>query len=163
MASSSAFWKTIGLGIIAGMRSVSAPALLSSALHRQPSARLAHSRLRWLQGGATSTGLKLLAGAEMVGDKLPSTPDRTEPVSVVARTVSGALVGAVLYKLNRQKLVRGALVGGLGAVAGTFGGYALRKMVATQSDLKEPLPGVLEDLLVIAGGKTLLHNYHPRR
>ncbi len=151
------------MGVIAGMRSMSAPALLSSALRQHPSRRLAHSRLSWLQSSGASTGLKLLAGAEMIGDKLPNAPNRTEPISVVGRTLSGALVGAALYKLNRQKLLRGAAVGGLGAIAGTFGAFALRKLAADSGELPEPLPGVVEDLLVVAGGKTLLHHYQPRR
>ncbi|AIZ62527.1 hypothetical protein PK28_00330 [Hymenobacter sp. DG25B] len=163
MASSSAFWKTMGMGVIAGMRSMSAPALLSGALREQPSGRLAHSKFSWLQNGAVSAGLKALAGAEMVGDKLPTMPNRTEPVSVVGRTLSGALVGAALYKLNRQKLLRGAAVGGLGALAGTFGAFALRKLADNSGTTKEPWTGFIEDALVVAGGKSLLHNYQPRQ
>lgn len=151
------------MGVIAGMRSMSAPALLNGALRQQPSGRLAHSKLSWLQSSAAGTGLKLLAGAEMVGDKLPNAPDRTQAISVAGRAMSGALVGAVLYKLNRQKMLRGAVVGGLGAVAGTFGAFALRKLASSKGELPEPLPGLLEDLLVVAGGKSLLSNYQPKQ
>ncbi|QIX61367.1 DUF4126 family protein [Hymenobacter lutimineralis] len=163
MAASSAFWKTIGMGVIAGMRSASAPALLNHALQRRPSAGLRHSRLHWLQEAAVGKGLKLLAGAEMLGDKLPNAPDRTAPISVTGRAMSGALVGASLYKLNRQSWLGGAVLGAVGAVAGTFGAYTLRKLAADPTRFPEPLPGFVEDLLVVAGGGQLLANYRPRR
>jgi uncharacterized membrane protein len=107
MASSSAFWKTMGMGVIAGMRSMSAPALLSGALREQPSGRLAHSKFSWLQNGAVSAGLK--------------------------------------------------------ALAGTFGAFALRKLADNSGTTKEPWTGFVEDALVVAGGKALLHNYQPRQ
>ncbi|MCC2547395.1 DUF4126 family protein [Hymenobacter sp. BT175] len=160
---SSVFWRTVGLGLIAGMRSMSAPALLSSALRRHPSSRLAHSSFSLLQQKGGGRGLKLLAAAEMVGDKLPQMPDRTEPISIAGRALSGAVVGAVLYKLGYRKLVSGALLGGAAAVAGTFGAYYLRRAVNEKTSLQEPTAGFLEDAVVVGLGNAILHGYKPRQ
>ncbi|KAA9333245.1 DUF4126 family protein [Hymenobacter busanensis] len=162
-SASSAFWKSFGLGVVAGMRSMSAPALLSSALRRRPSGRLAHSSLGWFQSKWAARGLKLLAGSEMLADKLPQMPDRTAPPVLAGRVVSGALVGAIVHKLNRGSLLSGAVVGGVGAVAGSYAAMSLRKLADQRTDLKEPWTGVVEDVLTIVSGKALLSGRKPGR
>ncbi|MCC3156553.1 DUF4126 family protein [Hymenobacter sp. 15J16-1T3B] len=161
MASSSPFWQTLGLGAVAGMRSMTAPALLSSALRHHPSGRLAHSALSWLQSKGAATTLKVLAGAEMASDKLPNMPDRTAAPVLAGRALSGALVGAVLYKTNRGSLLKGAAVGSLGAVAGSFAALYLRKLTSSKTPLKEPWAGFLEDALTVATGKAVLSSHQP--
>ncbi|WP_400193179.1 DUF4126 family protein [Hymenobacter sp. B81] len=153
---STVFWQAVGLGFLAGMRSMSALAFVSHHLRHRPAGGFTQAPLRWLQTPLVAHGLKLLAGAEMLGDKLPAMPARTAPVSVAGRTLSGALAGAVLYKLNRQKLLRGALVGGTAAAAGTFAAFHLRRLADQQTDLQEPWTGFVEDALVFSGGKLLL-------
>ncbi|GAA4392621.1 glycine zipper 2TM domain-containing protein [Hymenobacter koreensis] len=145
------------------MRSMTAPALLSSALRAKPSGRLAQSALSWMQSKTASRGLKLMAGAEMVSDKLPGMPDRTVPPVLLGRILSGALVGAVLYKTGRGSLFTGAAVGGLGAVAGTFAALRLRKLASERTSLQEPWPGFVEDALTVATGKAVLSGYKPKR
>lgn len=162
MTAFSPFWQALGLGAVAGMRSMMAPALLSHALRRHPSGRLAHSALSWLQTPAAANILKTLAGAELVGDKLPSTPDRTEPSPLISRALSGALVGAVLYKTNRGRLLTGAVVGGLGAVAGSFAAFHLRQLADQRTPLKEPWTGLIEDVLTVATGQAVLGSHPPR-
>ncbi|RTQ45893.1 DUF4126 domain-containing protein [Hymenobacter gummosus] len=162
MASSSTFWKTLGLGAVAGMRSMTAPALLSTALHHHPSGRLAYSALSWLQSGGAARALQLMAGAEMAGDKLPNAPDRTVLPVLAGRALSGALVGAVLYKTNRGNLLTGAVVGSLGAVAGSFAALYLRKLADQRTALKEPWTGFVEDALTLAAGKALLSGHQPK-
>jgi uncharacterized membrane protein len=161
MASSSPFWQTLGLGVVAGMRSMTAPALLSSALRHNPSGRLAHSALSWLQSKGAARTLKVLAGAEMASDKLPGMPDRTAPPVLAGRMLSGALVGAVLYKANRGSLLKGAVVGSLGAVAGSYAALALRKLASQRTGLKEPWTGFVEDALTVATGKAVLGSRQP--
>lgn len=153
---SSPFWQTLGLGAVAGMRSITAPALLSSSLRQHPSGRLAHSALSWLQTPAAANILKTLAGAEMVGDKLPNAPDRTELPVLTGRALSGALVGAVLYKTNRGSLLTGAVVGSLGAVVGSYAALYLRKLASQRTALQEPWTGLVEDALTVAAGKAVL-------
>ena len=150
------FWPVVGFATLAGMRSMSAPAFLSHYLSRQPHAALAGSRLRFMQNPVTANVLKVLAAAEMVADKLPSTPNRTAPPVLMGRLLSGALVGAAWYKSRRGSTVGGGVLGGLVAVAATFASYALRTGISKQADAPVALVGVAEDALVVASGAALL-------
>jgi uncharacterized membrane protein len=154
--STARFWPALGFATLAGMRSMSSPALLSHFLSRHPSWHLITSPLRLLQKPIVASGMKLLAGAEMVADKLPIMPNRTDPSILLGRLLSGALVGATWYKSRNGSSVAGAAVGGLGAVAATFLSYALRKGISAQSGTHIAAVGVGEDALVMSSGAALL-------
>ena len=79
------FWQTLGLSTLAGMRSMSAPAFLSASLVRHNSPQLGDSFLRFMQQPITAKILAVLAGGEIIGDKLPNTPDRTAPNVLLGR------------------------------------------------------------------------------
>ncbi|UYZ63443.1 DUF4126 family protein [Hymenobacter weizhouensis] len=148
-------WQTLGLGAIAGFRSMTAPALLSSNLLSTTPQALAGSPLRLLQKPLVAHGLKLLAASEMAGDKLPQMPDRIAPAGLAGRAAMGALVGATLYKINRDQPVTGALLGGLAAVAATYGSYYLRQQATKSSGWPSAVVGGLEDALTMAMGLAL--------
>lgn len=150
------FWPVMGFATLAGMRSMSAPALLTHYLSRQPHAGLAGSSLRFLQKPITATLFKVLAAGEMVADKLPATLDRTAPPGLLGRLLAGALVGAAWYKSRHGSAVSGGLLGGLAAVAATFASYGLRMGISKQAGVSVALVGVGEDALVLAGGAALL-------
>ncbi|MFD2786423.1 DUF4126 family protein [Hymenobacter rubripertinctus] len=161
-------WQTIGLGTLAGFRSMTAPALLSSNLLTYHPKALAGSPLRYLQKPWVAHGLKLLAAGEMVGDKLPQTPDRIEPAGLLGRAAAGALVGATLFKISHDKTLNGAVLGTLAAVAGTYLSFFLRKQATLESGLPGGLVGGLEDLLTLGSGLALTKGTHvgepePRR
>ena len=148
-------WQTLGLGAIAGFRSMTAPALLSSNLLNYYPHSLAGSPLRYLQKPLVAHGLKVLAAAEMAADKLPHMPDRIAPPALLERAAMGALVGATLYKINHGKLLNGALLGGVSAVAATYLSYFLRKQTTESSGLPSSLVGGLEDALTLGMGLAL--------
>jgi uncharacterized membrane protein len=150
------FWPALGFATLAGMRSMSAPALLTHHLSRQPSWFLLNSPLQLLQKPWVATGMKLVAAGEMVADKLPGMPDRIAPPVLLGRLVSGALVGATWYKAREGSALTGGLVGGLGAVAATFLSYALRKGISAQSGTDIAAVGVGEDAVVLGSGAALL-------
>ncbi|UYZ57985.1 DUF4126 domain-containing protein [Hymenobacter latericus] len=160
---SAGLWQTLGLGAVAGLRSMSAPAMLSHVLHKHPSGRLAASRLGWFQSGTAANLLKVMAAGEIIGDKLPGMPDRTAPPILGGRIASGALVGSVLAKANRSSVWQGALLGAAAAVASTYGALYLRKAASQNTALKEPWPGVVEDALMLASGSALLKGHTPGR
>jgi uncharacterized membrane protein len=145
-------WKTIGLGAIAGIRSMSAPALLSNELSKLPTSQLAFSPLHYLQSDTVSKGLKLMAVTEMVGDKIPGIPDRISPPSLLFRAASGAVVGAALYVANKDKAIKGAVLGAVSAVAATFGSFYLRKLVSEHTNFPDSFSGSIEDALMIGSG-----------
>src|SRR5437660_8774268 len=114
-----------GIGVVAGLRSLTAPAVVAWAahigwinLHNSP---LAFMGSIWAVGIFT-----VLALVELVADQLPSTPSRTAPAGLSARIVTGALSGACLGIAGGATLWMGAGVGALGGIAGAFAGYQAR-------------------------------------
>jgi uncharacterized membrane protein len=106
------------IGVIAGLRSLTAPAVLSWAaspgwLHLENTglAFLAYARTRYL--------LSVLAVVELVADKLPKTPSRKAPASFAARLVTGGLCGAA-FGAASPPLIGEVLAGVGGSVVGTL-------------------------------------------
>src|SRR6266550_8560608 len=83
------------IGVVAGLRSMTAPAAVSWAA-RLGWLRLENTPLAFLGFAATPYILSVLAIGELVNDKLPKTPSRKEPVPFGARIVTGALSGAAM-------------------------------------------------------------------
>ncbi|MBF9254543.1 DUF4126 family protein [Pontibacter sp. 172403-2] len=150
MNNNNPIWRTLGLGAIAGMRSMTAPALLSNELSNAPTAALAGSPLRYLQHGPVATGLKLLAASELVGDKIPGMPDRISPPILLPRALSGALVGATIFTVHQDSWIKGAAIGAAAAVAATYGSFYLRKLMNKYAP--NAVSGALEDALTLGSG-----------
>ncbi|WP_460614279.1 DUF4126 family protein [Hymenobacter seoulensis] len=153
-------WQTVGLGALAGFRSMTAPALLSSNLLTYRPQILKGSLLRYLQKPLVAHGLKLMAAGEMVGDKLPQTPNRIAAPILLGRVASGALVGATLYKINHGKTLHGALLGSAAAVAATYLSFFLRQKADKVTGLPDGIVGGLEDILTLGSGLLLTKGTH---
>ncbi|HEX2331372.1 MAG TPA: DUF4126 family protein [Candidatus Angelobacter sp.] len=132
------------LGAAAGMRSMSAPAILSYRMRRQ------HSGPAFLMNSRTVTALELAAVAELIVDKLPGSPARTAPLALIARICSGGFAGALIAGHRRNDRVFGALLGAAGAVAAAYGMYFVRKAAAEKSGLPDSLFAVAEDASAVA-------------
>ncbi|MDB5118310.1 MAG: putative rane protein [Mucilaginibacter sp.] len=145
-------WQVLGVGLLAGMRSASAPAITSHILSHHHSKKLEKSPLNFLQSNTVANVLKVMAIAEFVGDKLPSAPNRIKPVVIAARCLSGALAGAGIFKASGGNVAIGALLGGTTAFASTFGSFFLRKSTVKTSGVIDPIIGAIEDALVIGAG-----------
>lgn len=150
------YWKTAGLGAIAGIRSLSATAILSHELSNTPKEILQRSPLRYLQAWPVATGLKYLAATEIAGDKVPGVPNRIALPSLLVRTASGALVGAAIFTANRDKGVKGALIGGLAAVAVTYGSFYLRKSLSKNTKVPDTVLGFIEDAIMLSSGIAMI-------
>ena len=72
------------IGVIAGLRSLTAPAVVAWGAHRGW-INLQSSPLAFMGATATVVVFTLLALAELVADQLPSTPSRTKPPGLIAR------------------------------------------------------------------------------
>src|SRR5207248_2235691 len=84
------FVLALGIGVVAGLRSFTAPALVSWAAHLGW-LKLDGSPLAFMGSTAAVAVFSLLAVVEYVGDVLPKTPGRTTPGPLVARIVTGGL------------------------------------------------------------------------
>ncbi|SEO40078.1 hypothetical protein [Trujillonella endophytica] len=102
--------------------------------------------------GGSSVPARALAAAALVGelvaDKSPDTPDRTEPGGLVPRLV-GATAGATrLAERERANAALPAAAAGVGAVAGAFGGLAWRRWASTR--LPDLSAALVEDGVALA-------------
>ena len=80
----------LGIGFVAGLRSLTAPAVVAWAAH-VGWINLHGSPLSFM-GSIWAVGIfTVLALVEFVADQLPSTPSRTAPVGLSARIVTGAI------------------------------------------------------------------------
>lgn len=121
-----------GIGFVAGLRSMTAPAAIALSAKKPGFARYL---------------VPALALGELVADKLPATPSRKEPLPFAGRIVSGAICGALLGA-RRGELTAGLFAGAAGAVAGTLGGARVRSALATQLDADLPA-ALVEDAAAI--------------
>ena len=80
------------IGVVAGLRSMTAPALVAWGA-RLGRLRLESTALTFLGSGVAAWLLTALALGELVADKLPRTPSRTTPGPFGARILTGALWG----------------------------------------------------------------------
>ena len=136
------------IGIIAGLRAMTAPAAVSWAA-RVGWLNLAPTGLAFLGAAITSWILTTLALVELVTDQLPTTPSRTVPVAFGTRIVSGALSGAAIAAASGS-LVTGVVGGAIGAVIGTLGGRAVRGRMAAAFGKDRPA-ALIEDAVAIGG------------
>ena len=94
---------------IAGLRSRTAPALVSWAAYLGW-LDLSGSWLSFLGSRAATITLSLLALGKMVADKLPKTPNRTDPGPLIFRVFTGGLSGIAICASAHQSLVIGTIL-----------------------------------------------------
>jgi len=142
------FILAVGIGIVAGLRSLTAPAVVAWGAYL--SWLNLHGSALAFMGSTTAVAIfSLLAIGELVADKLPTTPKRTALAPLVARIITGGLCGACLCAAGGKSLLLGALLGGTGGVIGAFFGYQTRKRLVRDLHIKDFVVAVCEDLLAV--------------
>ncbi len=139
------------IGIVSGMRSLTAPAVAAWAAHRGW-LNLAGTRLSFMGSTAAVEIFTVLAIVELVMDKLPWTPSRTAPAGVIARFLCGALSGACVGVSTGQAPTFGAILGAAGGIAGAFAGYRWRTELVKALKVPDFVIALLEDAIAIGGG-----------
>ncbi|MDF5710714.1 MAG: hypothetical protein PUP90_24355 [Nostoc sp. S4] len=119
------------LGLVAGLRAFTAPAALFLA-----------------RGGIVGIILVFFAVAELIGDMLPQIPSRTSPPALIARILSGGIVGWIIAGANSSFALVGALIGVVGALIGAYGGRAVR--IAAIERIGAIPSALVEDVVAIA-------------
>ncbi|MGZ5543992.1 MAG: DUF4126 family protein [Limisphaerales bacterium] len=145
------FVLAIGIGIVAGLRSLTAPAVVAWATHFEW-LNLHDSALGFMSSTAVVAIFSLLAIGELVADKLPIIPKRTAPAPLLARIITGGLCGACLYAAAGKSLIAGALLGGTGGVIGAFAGYEVRRRLVNNLHIHDFVAALCEDLLAVGLG-----------
>ena len=141
-------FSAFGIGIVAGLRSLTAPAVVSWAVYLGW-LNLHGSPLAFMGSIVTVAIFSLLALGELGADLSPRIPRRTAPGPLAGRLLMGGLCGASLCASAGQSLSIGALLGALGAVIGAFAGYEIRRRLVTGWNLRDVFVAVIEDLTAI--------------
>ena len=136
------------MGMIAGLRAMTAPAAVSWAA-RAGWLTLAETPLGFLGYAFTPWIFTVLALGELVADQLPTTPSRTVPIQFGTRILVGALSGAAIG-VARGSLAAGLIAGMIGAVIGTLGGRAGRRRLAAVFGSDRPA-AFIEDAVAVGG------------
>lgn len=139
------------IGVVAGLRTMTALMIVSWAA-RLRWVHLTGTGVAFLGGPVVPLVLTVLAAGELVGDQLPKTPSRTAPLPFAARVVSGAFSAAALATGVGEAVLVGAIVGALGAVAGTLGGHAARTRLAKRLNVPDVAIAIPEDVVAVIGG-----------
>jgi uncharacterized membrane protein len=146
------------IGVIAGLRAMTAPAVTSWAA-RLGWLNLQNSWLAFLGFAYTPYTISALALGELINDKLPKTPSRKSPGPFGARVVMGALCGTCICISASQSVIIGGVVGALGGVVGTLGGYELRTRLVKALKVPDIVIALLEDAVALGGGFFLVSRF----
>src|SRR5260370_30525409 len=119
MNSTTMFFLAFGIGVMSGLRALTAPAAVAWAAHRNW-LHLHGTPLSFMGAGLAVIIFTLFAVVELVTDQLPSTPARTKPMGLVPRLITGGLSGAAVAASGGQGLAFGAVLGALGGIVGAF-------------------------------------------
>jgi uncharacterized membrane protein len=137
------------IGLLAGLRSLTPPAVVSWA---------AHLGLLKLQGflallAATPAVVicTIAALAELIADKSARIPDRTSAPGLIARVMTGGGMGACIASAAGQELFIGMALGAAGGIAGAFAGYHARTQLVRELKVPDYFIALLEDLVAIGG------------
>ena len=146
------------IGVIAGLRALTAPAVVCWAAHLGW-INLHGSHLAVLGSVVTAVIITILAIAELINDKLPATPSRTTAFPLGVRIVTGAICGMALAIAGGQGIPLGLVAGIVGALVGTFGGYQVRHQIVTQLKVKDIGVALTEDLIAIGGALLIVTRF----
>jgi uncharacterized membrane protein len=138
------------LGMVAGMRTMMAPAVLALTLTRRPELVPLARPAQWFMLRGIAILLCIAALGELVADKLPRTPNRTAVGPLIARMLSGMITGAAVVEMGQMNPWAGAACGAIGAVIGAFGAFHARRFVGRATGIRDPYIGALEDVAAIA-------------
>lgn len=147
--------QAVGLAALTGLRSMAPAAVLSDYLvnHQNSGDNLSPLQSP-LKDARIATALKLTTVGEMFGDKMPFTPNRTDPMPVFGRAFIGAVIAASFAPAGER--IRYAGFGALAAVIGAMFGYGTRSALGTVLRIPDPLLGFAEDMLVVATARSLV-------
>ncbi len=141
------------IGAVSGLRSLTGPAIISEAANRKR-LDLRKGPFAWLGSDNASRTANLLAVGELIADKLPFTPDRTKPPSLIFRAISGAVCGYSICgrRSSAQQKCHAAVVGAGAALASAWVGVEYRKRVK----LPPLLAAAIEDAVAVGAGAAVV-------
>jgi uncharacterized membrane protein len=148
----------LGIGFVAGLRTMTAPAVVAWAAHlgwiHLSATPLAFMASVWAVGFFTVGAL-----AEYFIDQLPSTPPRTGARGLIPRAITSFLSGACLALAGGLSPWLGAVIAVVGAMAGAFGGYKARTGLVRALRVPDIVIAIPEDLIAIGLGLLIVTRF----
>jgi uncharacterized membrane protein len=120
---------------------------------------LRDSWLAFLASAGAVYILSALGIGELVADKLPFVPNRTSPLPMFFRVLSGAICGAAFCIAANRLILEGALLGGLGAANGAFAGFHVRRLLVKHFKIPDVVIAFVEDALAIGVGLFIVSRF----
>jgi len=137
------------IGCICGLRSMTAPAVVAWGSHLGW-LHLEGSLFAFFANKISLVVFSLFAIGELIADKLPFIPGRTQAGPLGVRVIFGAMCGVALCISGATSPILGAILGALGGVAGAFAGYNYRRRLSPA--VPDLLLALIEDLVAVGGG-----------
>ncbi len=138
------------LGSLTGLRTFTPLTVLAWTLnlHRMS---IIGSPLHFLHTLTACVILTILAVAELVMDKLPSTPSRLKSPGMIARIIFGFICGTIAGQAWGANWETSAIAGLGSAVFGALVGYEVRKSWVHRLHTPDLVVALLEDAVAIGG------------
>jgi len=143
----------IGMGAVAGLRPMTALAILALSL-RRGWIRSGHSPYAKIVSAGASKRIVEFAISELVRDKLPFTRSRLDAAPLAWRIASGAICGATVHGTVKRPIADGAILGGIGSIAGAVTGHHLRQRL--DHGMPDLVVALLEDALALGAGAAIV-------
>jgi uncharacterized membrane protein len=147
-----------GIGVVAGLRTMTAPAVVAWAAYLGW-INLSGSRLAFMSSIWAVALISVGAVAEYVVDQLPNTPARTSARGLTARIVTGLLTGACFGIAGGMSPWVAAAIGAVGAIVGAFAGYHARVGLVRGLRVPDIAVAIPEDLVAIGLGLALVSRF----
>jgi uncharacterized membrane protein len=146
------------IGLVSGLRSMTAPAVTAWGAHGNW-LNLAGTPLNFMTSTVALIVFVVLAIGELIADKLPKTPSRTKPAGLIGRILGGGLSGACLGVTIGLSLLPGALLGAAGGIAGAFAGYQWRTGLVRALKVPDYVMALVEDVIAIGAGLFIVSRF----
>ena len=147
-----------GIGLVAGLRTFTAPAVTAWAAHLYW-LNLSNSHLAFMGSAWAVAIFSLGVAVESVVDQLPNTAARTSAPQLAGRIIMGALTGACLGVAGSAAVWIAVVMGVIGSVIGAFGGYHARGWFVGTLHAPDLVIAILEDLVAVGLGLLLVSRF----
>ncbi len=145
--------EAIQIGLLVAMRSMTLPAALSDTLSRDvvPEAVRRNEPFPFvlLRNKNVAYFLKLAAAGEIIGDKLPFTPNRTAPGPLFGRVSFAAGLAWTLAEPDERTKM--AAIAAISAAVSSFALMTVRQQAAKTLHVPDIFVAVIEDALLVSG------------
>lgn len=136
------------LGAMTGLRTMTPMALMCFFAYKG-NLNVEGTWAFWTARPVTVIVFAVLAVGELIGDKLPRTPNRTNLFPLLARVCFGGLVGTIAAMSANGSSIEGGFLGAVSALMWTFLGFHIREELTRRMGWKDLWVALVEDGVVI--------------